>query len=156
MPSLVEIGPVVLEKKIFSVLSMYFCYFVIISPWNRVGLFIWTNLNPLHPRMLSAKFGWNWSSGSWEEGFIKFCQCNFTISPLSPLGEERGPAFEQTWIPSTQGCFVPSLVEIGQVILEKKLKMWKVYRRTDRQTTDDRQQVIRKAHLSFQLRWAKK
>ena len=25
------------------------------------------NLNPLHPRMLCAKFGWNWPSGSGEE-----------------------------------------------------------------------------------------
>ena len=32
-----------------------------------------------------------------------------------------GPSFEQTWIPFTQGCFVPSLVEIGPVILEKKI-----------------------------------
>ena len=42
---------------------------------------------------------------------------------------------------------MPSLVEIGRVVLEKKMKMWKVYRRTDRQTTDDRWSVI-------QLRWA--
>ena len=59
-----------------------------------------------------------------------------------------------------------NLVEIGPVVLEKKMKMW-VYRRTDRETdreterqtdrqTDDGRQVIRKAHLSFQLRWAKK
>ena len=25
------------------------------------------NLNPLHPRMLSGKFGWNWPSGSYEK-----------------------------------------------------------------------------------------
>ena len=31
------------------------------------------------------------------------------------------------WINFTQGCFVPSLVEIGPVVLEKKMKMWKVY-----------------------------
>ena len=42
---------------------MYFHYFVIISPSKRVEPFIWTNLNPLHPRMLCAKFGWNWLSG---------------------------------------------------------------------------------------------
>ena len=47
--------------------SMYFHFFLIISPWKREGLFIWTNLNPLHPRMLCAKFGWNWLSGSGEE-----------------------------------------------------------------------------------------
>ena len=72
-----------------------------------------------------------------------------------------GSSFEQTWIPFTQGCFVPSLVEIGPVVLKKKMKMWKVYRQTDgrdRQTDgqiDDGRQVIRKAHLSFQLRRAK-
>ena len=90
-----------------------------------------------------------------EKEIFKYFQYNFTISLLSPLGEERGPSFKQTWIPSIHGCFVPCLVEIGPVVLEKKLKMWKVYRQTDRQT-DDRQQAIRKAHVSFQLRWAKK
>ena len=53
---MIEIGPVVLEKKNFK-----FCNFVIISPWKRSGPFIWTNFNPLHPRMLCAKFGWNGS-----------------------------------------------------------------------------------------------
>ena len=33
----------------------------------------------------------------------------------------RGPLFEQTWIPFTQGCIVPRLVEIGQVVLEKRI-----------------------------------
>ena len=81
VPSLVEIGPVVLMKKIF-----------------------------------------------------KFWQCNFAISLLSPLGKGRSPSFEEIWIPITQGCFVPSFVEIGPVVLEKKSKIGKVYRRTDRQT----------------------
>ena len=62
--------PSVLEKKIFLISSMYFRYFVIISPWKRTGPFIWTNLNPLHPRMLCAKFGWYWLSGSGEEFFL--------------------------------------------------------------------------------------
>ena len=79
--------------------------------------------------------------------------------PLSFLTNSTGPILLfvvlALWIPITQGCFVPSLVEIGPVVLEKKMKMWKVYRQTETQTddrqTDDRQQVIRKAHLSFQL-----
>ena len=41
-----------------------FCYFVIISPGKRAAPCNWTNLNPLHPRILCAKFGWNWPSGS--------------------------------------------------------------------------------------------
>ena len=97
MPSLVEIDPVVLKKKIF-----------------KVG------------------------------------QCIFAISLLFPLGKGPGPSFDQTWIPFTQGCFVPSLVEISPVVLEKKMKMWKVYA-----NDDDRQISIRKVHLSLRLRWAK-
>ena len=46
-----------------------FHYFVIISPWKRAGPFIWTKLNPLHSRMLCAKFGWYWLNGSGEEDF---------------------------------------------------------------------------------------
>ena len=50
-PRLVEICPVVLEKKkIFLISSLYFRYFVIISPWKTARPFIWTNFNPFHPR----------------------------------------------------------------------------------------------------------
>ena len=67
-PSLVEIDPMVRSgEEDFQILSMYFCHLVIISPWNRAWPFIWKNLNPLHPRMLCVKIGWNWPSGSGEE-----------------------------------------------------------------------------------------
>ena len=46
---------------------MYFHYVVIISPRKMVWPFIWTNFNLLHPKMLCAKFGWIWPSGSGEE-----------------------------------------------------------------------------------------
>ena len=46
---------------------MYFRYFVIFSPWKRVGPFKLTNLGPHNPRMLCAKFGWNLPNGSGEE-----------------------------------------------------------------------------------------
>ena len=45
-------------------LAMFFCYYVIISYLERTWPFFWTNLNPHHPKMLCAKFGWNWPSGS--------------------------------------------------------------------------------------------
>ena len=51
----------------FLISSMYFRYVLIIYSWKQAGPFIWTNLNPLHPRILCAKFGWNWPSGSGEE-----------------------------------------------------------------------------------------
>jgi hypothetical protein len=42
---------------------------------------------------------------------------------FSPLGQERSPSFEQFRIPFPLGWFIPSLIKIGQVILEKMLKM---------------------------------
>ena len=48
-----------------------------------------------------------------EKMNFEYFQKNFTFLLISPLGKGRGPSFEQTWIPFTQRCFVPSLVEIG-------------------------------------------
>ena len=45
------------------------------------------------------------------------------ISFLSHLGKRRGPSFKQNWTPFTQGYFVPSLVEIGQIVLEMIFKI---------------------------------
>ena len=58
-----------------------------------------------------------------KEKIFKSCQFIFIISELSPLWEGLGPSFEQTCIPFTKGYFVPSLVEFGPVVLEKKMKM---------------------------------
>ena len=65
---LIEIGPLVLKKNLLMS-SMYYRYFVIISTLKKTGPFIWTRLNPpfLQPRVHCAKFGWNWSSFSWED-----------------------------------------------------------------------------------------
>ena len=41
---------------------------------------------------------------------------------ISPW-KRAGPSI---WIPFNQGCFVLSLVKIGQVFFEKNIKMWKV------------------------------
>ena len=54
-------------KEDFLIPSMYFHYYVIISTWKKARPFIWRTLNSLHPRMLCAKFDWNWPSASGEE-----------------------------------------------------------------------------------------
>ena len=41
--------------------------------------------------------------------------------PFFTLWKLNGSSFEQTWIPFNKGCFVPTLVEIGQVVQEKKI-----------------------------------
>ena len=95
-------------------------YFKIISPCKGAWPFIWANLNSLHARILCTKFGLNWLSGSWEEDFWIKSMFFSNISNFSPLEKECGSSVERTWIPATQGCFVPSLVEIGPAILEEK------------------------------------
>ena len=77
---------------------MYFSYFVIISTWKFVGSIIWTNLNPLHPRMNYLKFGWNYPSCSGEDDYSNSSMyfCNFVF--ISPW-KRMGPSFEETWNP---------------------------------------------------------
>ena len=48
------------------------------------------------------------------------------FSNISPW-KRRGCSFEQIWIPFTKESFVPSLIEIGRMVLKKKMNMWKVY-----------------------------
>jgi hypothetical protein len=93
---------------------------VIISPLKRTWPYIWSNLNPLHPRIICNKFDWFWPAGSGEEDFQKFSVYSFSL--LSPLGNGLSPSFEQIWILFTLGQFVLSLVKIGLVVLEKIFK----------------------------------
>ena len=63
-----KIGTVV-QEKIFKFQKCTFAILLLSPNVKRCGLSIWTNLNPLYPKMLFAKFGWNWPSGSIEEDF---------------------------------------------------------------------------------------
>ena len=80
--------------------------------------------------MLCAMFGCYWPSGSGKEDF-KILSMYFRYN--LPL--------EKLWL--FIWSFVPSLVEIGPME-DENVKSWQT----------DEQQVIRKASLSFQLRWA--
>ena len=92
VPSLVENVPVVLYKKT-------------LKSFNNISFLF---CNYLH-----------FEKG--EEEIFKSCQFIFIISQLSPLWEGHGPSIKQTWIPFTKEYFVPSLVEIGPVVQEKKI-----------------------------------
>jgi len=138
-PSLVEIGQVVHEKKIFK----SFCYVSLYKIMSPKGVavydptdFISTNLNLLAPRMFHAKYQSFPASGSWEEDFLRFNKI-FLILPL--IGPQRGPApfYKQIWIPIPQSCFPPSLVEIGQVVREKKSFKGKSQQTNGRRTNCD-------------------
>ena len=79
-------------------------------------------------RMLCAKFGWNLSSGSWVEDF--YISSKYFRYFL--IMEWHGKwAFIWTNLNTLhiQGCFVPSFIEIGSVVLEKifKFGQWIFY-----------------------------
>ena len=132
MLCLVEIGPAVLEKKIFKI-RQRILLFRSYLPLEKAWFFHWTNLM-LYFVLSLVEIG----LAVLAKKIFKFRQCIFAISWLSPLIKGHGPSFENTWIPITQNCFVtsfveiplnpltqncfvPSLVEIGSVILEKKI-----------------------------------
>ena len=110
-----------------KVINVY--YFAIISTWRKKWPFIWTNLNPLHPRLLCAKFC---SDGSQEEDFLKF----YYLAIISPWEKAR---------PLICTNLNPLHLRMLCVIFgwnwpsgsPEEDEMWKVNRWTDRQT--DRQ-----------------
>ena len=95
-----------------------------------------------HPRMKCAMFGWN----CLLRKIFESCQSIFPMLSLSSPKIRRGPwaITKLTWIPCTQECFVPSLVEIGLLVLEKALKGENY---TTTTMADTIQFSIRKAHL---------
>ena len=113
LPSLVEISRACFGKEDFLILSMYFPYFVIISPWKGVEPFIWKKLNSLYPGMHCAKFGWNWPSGSGEEAFLISSFRNYL-----PL-KKGGALYLKNLYPLHPRMHCASLVEISPVVLEK-------------------------------------
>ena len=63
------------------------------------------------------------------------------ISPWKRAGPFIRKKLKKKWIPFNQKCFVPSLVEIGSVVLEK-MKMWKVYNDNAQQTNFDQKSSV--------------
>jgi hypothetical protein len=122
MPSLIEIGLLVLEK-----------IFVNISICKYVNI-VFPIVAPPDPRVpwceqfwiyiISESFPVNMTySGSvvLEKKIFEWTHPIFAFLRLSPLLRGPGPLFEQFRIPFTQGWFMLSLIEIGLLVLEKKI-----------------------------------
>ena len=125
-------------------------FFVIISPWKRVGPFIWTNVNPLHPRVLCVKFGWNWPIGSGED-FFYFANVVSLFRNYLPL--EKGGNHHlnkpESHLPKVALCQI--WMKLAQWFWRRRWKCekFKTTTTTTTTTTDNRQRSLR-------LRWAKK
>ena len=119
----------------FLNLSMFFRNFIIISSWKRRGRSFEQTQTPSIQKCVPSLV--ETAPVFLDRKIFKICWCIFGISKLFPLKKMRGPSFEQTWISFAQGCSVPSLVEIGSVVLKKKMKMSKVYDNNDDNDNDD-------------------
>ena len=66
-------------------------------------------LSPLHPRMLSAKFGWNWPSGLKKNlNFVNVTLFRFyLLLEQGMVHQLNNPEFLSQKCPLTQWCFVP-------------------------------------------------
>jgi hypothetical protein len=121
MPSLIEIGLLVLEKKIFFNINIYTnIVFPIVAPHDPRGP--WCEQFWIY--IISASFPLNMMySGSvvLKKKIFKWPHPIFAFLRLSPLWRGLGPLFEQFRIPCTQGWFMPSLIENGLLVLEKKI-----------------------------------
>lgn len=128
---------IVCEKEIFFYIYSYVKLDPPIvahpNPWE----FDLNKLESLLPGNASTRIWAFLDKLLWEEDFRK--NLSKTISKVLILflfQKGRGLSFEQTQIPFTQSCFLPSLVKIGPVVLEKKTKMWKVYNDDDNNDID--------------------
>ena len=120
MPSLIEIGLLVLEKKMFFNINICKYGFPYCGPSRPRGpWFVQTWIY-----IISESFHVNVSSSGsvvLEKKIFKWPHPIFAFLWLSPLWRGPGPLFEQFIISFTQGWFMPSLIEIGQLVLKKKI-----------------------------------
>ena len=86
------------------------------------------------------KFGWTWPNGL-EKKIFKFRNEFSLFRYYLPLEKDVVVHLKKKWFPFTQGCFVSSLVEIGPVVLKRKMKMWNVYNNDDANDDNDGQRT---------------
>ena len=124
-------------------------------PLEKGGPFIWYKLE-FPPQRCFVPNLVKFAQQLWRRRFLKICQCIFAI--ISPL-KGRCPLFEETWIPFTKDALCQVWLKLAQWLWWRRWKCDKFTTTTTTPTTttttDNGQILIRKAHLSLWLRWAK-
>ena len=138
---MVEISPMVLKK----ILKFVIVCLQLPPPPSPLGNHLVIHLNYLHHSMLFGQFGWNWSSCSWEEDYLNFLNIFSVFYNYLPL--KKGVPLplnkHESLIPSML-CAIFGWNWPNDSREDENLKSYR--------QTDDWWQVIRKSHLSFQLR----
>ena len=178
LSSLAENGPLVLENTILKYLQCFFLVILLLCPlekyvvhhfnkhkslspknalcqvWLKLSLvqwFCWKRFfNVVNVLLLlcSLPLEWTWipfTQGCFVPGLIEILEKIIFLNDVNYIDEflliccylpiKRVWPFICTNLnPFTQGCLMPSLVEICWVVQKKRMKLWKVYRLKDRQT----------------------
>jgi hypothetical protein len=92
--------------------------FPLVPPPGPSGTIICTSLNLHSVRKLSCEYDLFWLCGSQGETFL-MTSPNLCIFVIISRWRGPGPLLVQFKIPFTQRWFVPSLIEIGLLVLEK-------------------------------------
>ena len=129
------------HHRIFINSVIIFSLFCNYLHWERAGPFIWTNLNPHHQRLLCAKFGWNWSSGSFNFVNVFSLFCNY-------LTVEEGMALclNKLESPSPKDALCQVWLKLAKWFLRRRWKCLQtdgpIDERTDRRTTDNQKRSL--------------
>ena len=103
----------------FLIISMYFCYFVIISPWKGLEPFIWTN--PLHWRLLWTNFKLKLAQWFGEEDFFNFVNEFLLFHNYLPLEKYRTLHFNKLESPSPKDALSHVWLKLAQWFWRRRL-----------------------------------
>jgi hypothetical protein len=101
---LVEIGSVVSEEKIFLFSSPPFFYFELGGHLGWKSGSTDTNLEGGHPRIISAKFGWDWLSSFRGEDFFLISSPLF-LGPFQNCVRQARPPFKMAAVTKNRNFF---------------------------------------------------
>ena len=136
---------------------MYYRYFIIISPWKKAGPFIWTNESP-SPKDALYQVWMKWAQWFWTRRFFNFVNVLLFLNYL-PLEKDRAHHLNKLESPSPKDVLCQVWLKLAHWFWRRRWKCEKfttTTTTTTTRTTDIEQILIRKAHLSLWLGWAKK
>ena len=135
---------------------MYFCNFEIISLWKRVGALHLNKVEFPSPKDLLCQLWLKLAHWFWRRRFLKFVNefSQFQNSlPLEKFGALHLKKLE-TPLPNDTLCQV--WLKLAKWFWRRRWKREKLLTTTTTTMMDNGQILLRKAHLSLRLRWAKK
>lgn len=133
--------PNILEKKIVWISSIFFLYFIIISPWEKAQTFICAN-DCFVPSWVET------GPVFLEKNIWKWRQCIFAIFVIIVSFEKDLPLhLKKLESSSATDAFLQFWLKLTKCLL--------IYRQTTDGQMNNGQHAIRKAHSSFHLSWIK-